>query len=232
MRRMAKDQWMHWHNGPMNRRTRRSRMTVLGAMLLAPALVLAGCGGSKAEPQAKSSPSPTPSVSVPAGVTLTDPGAKLGLGDKATVPYRPDQKRGSVLELTVTKIIRADVKDFAIYVLDKRAKASTPYYVQVKVANVGTGDVGGTDVPLWAVDQRNTLIHSSSFTNSFKRCPSGPLPKGFAPNSTTKTCLVYLVPDHGTLTGVSFRPVQDFQPIVWSGTIDREHSKKKAKKKS
>ncbi len=222
------------------RRTRLSRTTAVGAMLLAPALALSGCGGSN-QPQVAHTPSPTvptPSVDVPSGVSLTTPGTKLSLGESATVPYQPNQKRGTVLKLTVTGITRATMKDFAIYVLDKRAKASTPYYVQVKVANVGTGDVGGTDVPLWAVNQDNTLIHSSSFTNDFKRCPSSSLPKRFAPHAKAKTCLVYLVPKHGTMTAVSFRPLQEFQPIEWTGKIVPEHPKashtshKSKKKKS
>src|SRR5690606_26217151 len=122
-------------------------------------------------------------------------------------------------------VTRARMADFAGYVLDDRTKASTPYYVRVKVTNVGTGNVGGTDIPLWAVDRNNTLIHSSSFTNTYRRCPSAALPAQFAPRATASTCLVYLVPDHGQLTAVSFRPEQAFAPIVWTGTIATEKAK-------
>ena len=33
-------------------------------------------------------------------------------------------------------------------------------------------------------------------------------------------CLVYLVPEGGKLTGVSFRPLQAFEPILWKGESD------------
>lgn len=203
-------------------------------LLLAGVLSLSGCGGTsqaKADPSASSSASPspaapTPSVPVPSGVTLTAPGTKLSFGQTATVPYEPNDKRASVLALTVTSATRASLKDFAAYVLDNRTRASTPYYVHVAVKNVGTGDVGGTDVPLWAVDQHNVLIHSSSFTNAFTRCPSPTLPKHFGPAATLKTCLVYLVPNGGTMTSASFRPLQAFDPIVWTGTIGSPHQHK------
>ena len=226
-----------WHNGPVIRRERRllTVPALLPALLLVGTVSLSACGASgpskaDASTSASTSPSasPTPSVPVPSGVTLTDAGTKLSFGQTATVPYEPNDKRASVLALTVTGATRAKLKDFSAYVLDKRTKASTPYYVHVKVKNVGTGDVGGTDVPLWAVNQQNVLIHSSSFTNSFTKCPSPTLPARFGPSATMTTCLVYLVPDGGTMTSVSFRPLQAFDPIVWTGTITQPatHAKK------
>lgn len=212
------------------------RARLLATGLLVAALGLAGCGGTddgKAAPSPSPSPTaPTPTVEVPSGVTLTDPGTTLDFGQPATVPYRPNDRRGSVLELTVTSVRRATIDDFAAYVLDKRTRRSTPYYVKVTVANAGTGDVGGTDVPLWAVDGSDTLVHSSTFTNSFQRCPSQSLPKRFGPGERLRTCLVYLLPDRGELTAVSFRPLQAFAPIEWHGTVEgpAKHAKQGKKK--
>jgi hypothetical protein len=222
-----------WHNGPVIRRER--RLLTVPVLFVAAALSLSAWGGSTrstaddtTSTSTSPSVSPTPSVPVPSGVTLTEAGSKLSFGQTATVPYEPNDKRATVLALTVTGATRASLKDFSAYVLDKRTKASTPYYVHVKVKNVGSGDVGGTDVPLWAVNQQNVLIHSSSFTNSFTKCPSPTLPAHFGPSATLNTCLVYLVPDGGTMTSVSFRPLQAFDPIVWTGTIKQPatHGKK------
>jgi hypothetical protein len=58
------------------------------------------------------------------------------------------------------------------------------------------------------------------------------LPVTFAPNSYLTTCLVYLAPDHGTLTGVSFRAVQEDAPILWNGTVTVPTPAKKPTKKS
>jgi hypothetical protein len=138
--------------------------------------------------------------------------------------------------MTVADATQGAIGDLGSYVLDERTKASTPYYVDVAVKNVGDGDVGQTPIPLWAVDNANTLIQASSFTNSFTRCPSTPLPTTFAPNATVTTCLVFLVPDHGTLTGLSYRPLQAVAPVIWKGTVTpatppaaaKKHKKKKA----
>jgi hypothetical protein len=215
--------------------TRPASLSVLrsSALLAVLALALAGCGGGDGEkPTTKPSVSlPTGDVNVPAGVELTKAGAQLKFGEKATVAYEPNAQRNTVLELTVDKAAQGSVADLSSYVLDDRTKSSTPYYVDVTVKNVGDGDVGQTPIPLWAVDNANTLIQASSFTNSFSRCPSTPLPTTFAPNATVTTCLVFLVPDHGTLTGLSFRPLQAVAPIVWTGTVTPAATAPPAKKK-
>lgn len=198
----------------------RARLGRAAAVLLVASVGLAACGAD--ETPKKTAPSvtlPTGNVNVPSGVTLTDAGAELKFGETATVAYEPNAERNTVLEMTVTAAQQGTIADLGSYVLDDRTKASVPYYVNVTVKNVGDGDVGQTPIPLWAVDSANTLIQASSFTNSFTRCPSTPLPTTFAPNATVSACLVYLVPDGGTLTGLSFRPLQAVAPILWTGTV-------------
>ena len=201
-------------------------LSVVAALVTA-ALALSGCGGTAGKPHAAAaqptrSPSvalPTQDVSVPAGVKITPPGTKLSFGETATVAYEPNPKRKTVLQLAVTRVQRAHISDLSAYVLDKRARSSTPYYVDVRVRNAGSGDVGHTDVPVWLVDQADTLIHSSGFTNRFSACPSTTLPAKFGPGARTQTCLLYLVPDHGRFTAMSFRPLQAYAPITWTGTV-------------
>ncbi len=197
------------------------------AVLFAGVLTLAGCssGGQPQphrSPSRSPSPSPTSTVSVPAGVSLTDPGSKLSFGGSASVIYEPDQHRGTVLELTAKSATRGRTRDLSGFVLDDSTRRSTPYYVQVSVRNVGQGDVGGGPVPLYGVDAHNTLLPPAAFTTSFKRCPSQPLPKKFGPGRSFTTCLVYLAPHHGSLTAVSYRPDQAFDPITWTGKIGVE----------
>jgi hypothetical protein len=224
------------HNGRVDRlpprHFTRAPAALLGS-LLALALLVSGCGAQSGNAQHPAAPKPKPSValptgdvSVPPGVKITPPGTKLSFGQSATVAYEPNSKRNTVLRLTVTRVRRARISDLSAYVLDRRTRNSTPYYVDVDVRNVGGGDVGRTDVPVWLVDQDNTLIHSSGFTNKFAACPSTPLPKRFGPHAKLSTCLLYLVPGHGSFTAMSFRPLQAYAPITWAGQVQQPKSHK------
>lgn len=214
----------------------------LVALVTAAGLTLAGCTSASNEPGADQSPtesaspteSPTADVSVPDGVEVTAQGTDLTFGESATVAFEPDQKRDTVLELTVTEAREGRIEDFKGFILDDEYKRKANYfYVKVSVENVGEGDVGGTPVPLWGVNDENTLLPAVNFTTKFKNCASTPLPKKFAPGDSVDTCLVYLSPDGGSLEAVSFRPDQAFDPIQWTGTIEPPTvPEKKTKKKS
>ncbi|HET6167124.1 MAG TPA: hypothetical protein VFE07_09875 [Marmoricola sp.] len=222
---------------PAGRSALRSPLLRWSAVLLAASLALAGCGGQEKPTTKPTVTLPTGNVNVPPGVELTKAGTDLKFGETATVAYEPNSQRNTVLQMTVNTATQGTIADLGSYVLDDRTKASTPYYVNVSVKNVGDGDVGQTPIPLWAVDDSDTLIQASSFTNAYTKCPSTPLPTTFAPNATVTACLVYLVPNHGKLTGISFRPLQAVAPIVWTGTVNPPATpaptkKPKKKKKS
>lgn len=203
------------------------------AALFALALVAAGCGSdpTQEEEAAASAPSPSSTVVVPESVEVSEQGTELGFGETATVVHEPTQNRGSVLELTVTAARKARLSDLSGYALDDRARASTPYYVEVSVANVGEDDLGRVPVPLWAVDGDDRLIQASGFTAGFEPCPSGPLPEPFGPGDSIETCLVYLLPDGGELAAVSYRPAQEFAPIVWEGEVAGPPARERRKRR-
>ena len=220
------------HNVRVISSARRPALAV--SALVVAGLTLSGCGGD-ATPQAKATKTPTSVqtvVPVPTGIKLTEFGSELQFGQSATVAYAPNDQRKSVLELTVKSAAKGSINDLSSYALEDRTKASTPYYVRVSVKNVGFGDVGRTPIPLFLVDNRNTLISASSFTTTFAKCPSVALPTTFGPNATLSTCLVFLAPDHGTATGISFRAVQENAPIVWKGVVTVPQPTKQPTKKS
>lgn len=201
--------------------------------------MVGGCGGDSEEPgpgpstaaSASSRLSETESIAidptaylpVPEGVELTPQGSELALKDAATVAWEPRQDLVGVLDIEVTRLqLTSFEESFEGWQLDKATRTSTPYFVSVTVTNAGDSDVGGRAVPLYAVDQANTLIQASSFQAKFPPCPgNGVFPPTFAPGDVDDVCLVYLVPDKGELTAVSFRPVQEFDPITWTGPIKR-----------
>jgi hypothetical protein len=207
------------------------------AALVAGAL-LTGCSSSDdgGSPDAGGSASATggtssPYLPVPDGVELTEPGTQLQVGDHAIVAYRPRQDQVAALGIAVTSLERTSIKDFSAWQLSPAQKKSTPYYVRARVENVGDTDLGGRPVPLYVVNDKNVLLESTPFASSFKPCPSTPFPKKFGPGAKTNVCLVYLAPDHGDLVAVSFRPEETFNPITWTGDVQKYQPQQPDEKK-
>ena len=218
-----------------------TRVPVLLGAALAGVLVLAGCssgGGDDPETSPSSGGSPT-SVSigpqylpVPDGVELTEPGSQLAVGDHAVVAYQPRQEQVAALDIVVTKLEKASIKDFSAWQLSDAQQASTPYYVRARIENVGDTDLGGRAVPLYVVNEDNVLLEPTPFASSFQACPSTPFPEKFGPGETARACLVYLAPDHGDLVSVSFRPDETFNPITWSGDVTKYEAPQTGQPKS
>ena len=213
----------------------RSRWVVTAA---AAGLVLGACangGDSSDEPStsaSSASSSATATAEAPPGVEVTAPGSQLSFGDDAVVDH---EVRGetTLLELTVKAAERGSLKDFAGFNLsDPYQRKANYYYVQVTAENVGEGKLGGIDVPLWGISGDNTLLPPVKFTSSFKKCPTEPLPKRFGPGKKHASCLVFLSPDKGTLEGVSYRPVESFDPIEWRGQVTTPADKASKGKKN
>jgi hypothetical protein len=200
----------------------------LAPLALAVALVATGCSssddgggasGSGSSGSAGTAAEGSPYLPVPASVQLTTPGSKLSVGDHAVVAYHPRQNQVGALDIAVTRLERASIRDFSAWQLSAEQRASTPYYVHATVENVGDTDLGGRAVPLYVVDQDDVLLESTPFASSFAPCPSTPFPPRFGSGAKAKVCLVYLAPKHGKLVAVSFRPDESFNPITWTGDV-------------
>jgi hypothetical protein len=222
-----------------------ARRTLLPALLTVAALTLAGCGGgsdSGSQPPTGGSGSTssggssgtgttgtTPTGTVE-GVTLTPQGTRLKLGETARVSWQPDQKTTGVIGVTVTGLLKVPISTFSAWRLGAATRASTPYFVHATVRNLGKADLSHLPVPLYVLDQRGALLQASRFRATFTPCPSRPLPAHFRRGDKASVCLVYFAPDHGTLVGVSFRPTESFDQILWTGEVvsngGRQHKKK------
>ncbi len=195
--------------------------------------------GSPSAAESTATASPTPYRPVPAGITLTPQGTELRVGETAVVAYQAPRNVTGVLEITVERLERTTFKEsFVGWKLDKQVKGTSPYFVHATVRNVGESDLGGQRVPLYIVDGRDTLVEYSRFASRFRPCPSTDFPAVFRPDRTLDACLVYLAPDRGDLTAVSFRPTQEFNPITWTGKLqavggadDRRGAKDEGKRK-
>jgi hypothetical protein len=201
-----------------------TRLTRLAAPAVALLLALTACGGGD-DPGGNGPDDPSgtveaePYLPVPDGVELTAPDSELAVGDTATVAYELSQDKIGAIEITVTSLEKANFDLFVGWEITKEIRKTAPYFVRAKVTNVGDTDLGKLPVPLYAVDGEDRLIESSLFTGTFKPCESATFPKKFKTGDTLRACMVYLVPGQGDLTAASFRPDQEFDPIVWVGDV-------------
>ncbi|MGW1316919.1 hypothetical protein [Streptomyces sp. NPDC002426] len=98
------------------------------------------------------SPSAEPSDdgATPADGDVTAPGSKLKVGDKAVLPFTYGTDKKGTIAVTVTAIEKgaeADMDKFGA-----KAKGMTPYYIRMKVENVG-----GTDLSYASLRLRGQL---------------------------------------------------------------------------
>jgi hypothetical protein len=222
-----------------------------GATAVVSALAIAlvtGCGGSgddeadQDQPTAESSTTEGTTsagpvqdyLPVPEGVTLTEPGAALGFGDRATIAWRPRQDTVVALDLTVERIDRTTFEEsFDGWVVTPEMRRQVPYFVRVEVANVGERAVGRLLVPLYGYSAASTMYEPLDFREQpFEPCPGGNLPERVAPAESVELCFVYLLPEDQQLAAAAFDPLGDLPPVTWTGTITEiEKPEKKPDKK-
>jgi hypothetical protein len=224
---------------------------VLAALAAASATaVLAGCGGSGSTSSSTTSPSSSGDRSAattateaavtstasagtaggqPAGASsgVAAPGASFTAGQSAMVPFQVTESNGAngptyKLKITVQSIQRGTLADFNGIQLDADQKASIPYYVQVRMTNVGSGTLNTSDNDpagdVQGVDKTGQPQDSVTFLlGTFPRCPDNDTPNPFKAGQSFSTCLTFLVP--GGITKVAYTgPPQSYydSPVTWT----------------
>ena len=223
----------------------RALAAVGAAVVLAAALT--GCGSGKAKSAPSASPSVAPYIAVPDGVTLTDPGTALKLGDHAVIGWHPRQDTVAALDVQVERVERTTFdKSFQGWQISRSLAATTPYFARVEVTNVSDTDLGGLPVPIWGQQDAGTLVQAQPFDKrTFAPCHPTKTPATFAPGQHVELCFVYLISPGQDLASVAFQPQDDqsqaLKPVTWSGTIStkvkppaepKKHKKSKKSKKS
>lgn len=217
----------------MLRRTRLARTAVATGLALAVAGGLAGCasdeGGKDAGETTSPSPSgtstdPAPYLPVPEGVTLTEPGTALDLGEEGVIAFERRQDEIGVLSVVVEKIERTSFQEsFPGWTVDDTTAARTPYFVRVEVTNVGETDLGGLrlDNVLWADDGSNLEAPNYYTAAQLPACNGTALPTPFAAGATAELCQVYFIAPAHALESVAFPPYGGLDEVTWSGVISK-----------
>jgi len=176
-------------------------------------VVLAGCGS---DPEEKPRDDVPKGFEVPAGVTITEGGSTVELGQPASVVYRVEERAASAVTVAVTKVRTGDVeKDFTFFSLDDRMKSSTPLYVDVSITNEGPSGLGGVSVPVLAHTTSNTVYPPSELVGEFEPCPNPTLPKSFLEGSEADLCLLFMLPKGEKLQTIDLRTGSEADAIHW-----------------
>ncbi|MET1059276.1 MAG: hypothetical protein ABWX84_06745 [Nocardioides sp.] len=213
----------------------------LAPVALVAALVLSGCGGGD-DGDAADNPSSDggSSTSTSAGGTSTttdggedtpQPGDELKLGESAPLSWKPKENLQGDVDVTVQRIDQSTMKDFAAFRLEKDVRASTPYYVHVKVKNTGDTNLSGVEVPIYLDNGSDVLFPAARIRSSFKPCANDPLPEKFTPGKKANLCLVFLAAKNTKLEAIAMRPTEQTDPITWTGKITKPAAAKKDQKK-
>jgi hypothetical protein len=227
-------------------RGRRVGLSALVAVALA--LGAAACGSSASggggTQSASSSAGPTASASTAtssaaaatasasatssaasAGGSTAAPGATFKAGQTATVGFNTTTKAGKQgpsykLGVNVMSITKGSLSDFNGIKLDAAEKASTPYYVKVKITSLGPGKMATSSndpaISVEGVDRTGQTQQSVTFFGDFPKCDEAQTPNPLAAGKSFQTCLTFLVP--GGITKVAYTGTESYitKPVTWS----------------
>jgi uncharacterized protein YceK len=201
------------------------------------ALAACGCGSSSSTTSSTgSAPVTTSSTSTPTQTASTSAstsakggttaaGTKLAPGTPAIVDYEPGgpPKPTYRLQLTVLSIKKGSQADLNGVELEKAEQGKTPYYVSLRIQNIGSGDAGAEEnqpaASFQATDDRGQQGQELTVLGSFRPCPNVIQPKHFTHGVTYQTCVIYMVGGSGSIvqeewTGNGVDPYAE-NPIVW-----------------
>lgn len=204
------------------------------------ALAACGCGGSSssttsssAAAAATTSPSTssatqTASTSATSSAGATAAGTKLALGAPAVVEYQPGgpPKPTYRLQLSVLGIKKGSQTELDGVELEKSEQGKTPYYVTLRIQNIGSGDAGAEEnqpaVAFQATDDRGQQGQELTVLGNFRPCPNVSQPKQFTHGVSYQTCVIYMVGGNGSIvqeewTG-SGADAYSENPIVWKAS--------------
>jgi hypothetical protein len=191
----------------------------------APAATTSNAAATSSAAAATSTTAAATSSAASAGGATAAPGTSLKAGNSATVPFATTLKSGKdgptyKLSVNVESITKGSLADFNGIQLDATEKASTPYYVKVKITSLGPGKIATTDsnpaIQVEGVDKTGQTQQSVTFFGDFPKCDDKTAPNPMGVGSSYETCLAFLVP--GGITKAAYTGAESYieKPVTWS----------------
>ncbi|MEV7911544.1 hypothetical protein [Streptomyces griseus] len=213
------------------------RRIVLAASAVALGLGLSACNGDDGEPAAKETPAASasaPASSEPSSESPTDdsgdggnggeapagdvtaPGTKLKVGDRAVVPFRYTNDKQGTIAVTVTAIEKGAESDMAAF--GDKAKGMTPYFIKMKVENVGGTDLSYASLKLDGVLEGGAGTGVVLMGDIPGKCDRETAPRDFTTKGASYETCSLAATKTTPVTGAEFDEGDTYSdsPVVWA----------------
>lgn len=206
---------------------------VFAAALATIGLGLSACGSDGSGPSAQDESEPsTPASSAPGGESAaedssddsgasaegdaTAPGTELKVGDRAVLPFEYTSEKKGTIAVTVTAVEKGAEADMASF--GEKAKGMTPYFIKMKVENVGGTDLAHASLKLNGVLEGGTGTGVVLMGDIPGKCDNEAAPAEFTTEGASyETCS--LSATTGTpIMGAEFDEGDEYTegPVVWT----------------
>ncbi|MFD7530282.1 MULTISPECIES: hypothetical protein [unclassified Streptomyces] len=172
---------------------------------------------ASSDPGSKSpSADPSDDADAPAGGDVAAPGTKLKIGDRAVLPFKYGTEKKGTVAVTVTAIEKGAEADMAAF--GDKAKGMTPYYIRMKVENVG-----GTDLSYASLRLRGKLDGGGPtgvilVGDLPGKCDSETAPRDFTTKGASYETCSLSATKTGPVTVASFEEGAAYSgsPVLWT----------------
>ncbi|MFC9478326.1 hypothetical protein [Streptomyces griseus] len=217
------------------------RRVVSAASLAVIGFALSACNGDDGESAAKESPAASASASAsapassepssesptddsgdsgnggeaPAG-DVTAPGAKLKTGDRAVLPFRYTSDKQGTIAVTVTAIEKGAESDMAAF--GDKAKGMTPYFIKMKVENVGGTDLSYASLKLDGVLDGGAGTGVILMGDIPGKCDRETAPRDFTTKGATYETCSLAATKTAPVTGAEYDEGDTYSdnPVIWT----------------
>ncbi|MFD9869026.1 hypothetical protein ACFXI8_01985 [Streptomyces niveus] len=153
----------------------------------------------------------------PAGGDIAAPGTKLKVGDKAVLPFEYTSDKKGTVAVTVTAIEKGAESDMAAF--GEKAAGMTPYFIKMKVENVGGTDMAYASLKLNGVLDGGGATGVILIGDIPGKCDNETAPAEFTTKGASyETCTLSATKGEA-VTGASFDEGDAYSdaPVVWAG---------------
>ncbi|MFD4985944.1 hypothetical protein [Streptomyces sp. NPDC058374] len=214
------------------------RRVISAASLAVVGFALSACGGDEEGTAAQDSPSASASASAsapassetpaaddssgdnggaaPAEGDVTAPGTKLKVGDRAVLPFAYTSDKKGTIAVTVTAIEKGAESDMAAF--GDKAKGMTPYFIKMKVENVGGTDLSYASLKLDGVLEGGAGTGVILMGDIPGKCDRETAPREFTTKGASYETCSLAATKITPVTGAEFDEGDTYSdsPVVWA----------------